>query len=263
MTDTHTHLYDAAFAADGADGGIMAVQRAVHAGVCRFVMPNVDLVSVAPMTRLASRFPGRVFTAIGLHPTELDAAWRDTLAEIMACMPEKGCVAIGEVGIDLYWDKSFRREQMDCFAEQLRIAEEKRLPVIIHCREALDETLEVIKAHKGNLPELIFHSFTGAPGDVKRIREVTDAWFGINGVVTFKNAGVLREAVPEIGLDRMLLETDSPYLAPVPKRGRRNESAYLPYICDKVAELLSVAPEVVAQTTDSNAEAVFAFGSSF
>lgn len=262
MTDTHTHLYDEAFAADGADGCVMAVQRAMQAGVSRFVMPNVDVASVGPMTQLASRFPDRVFTAIGLHPTELDAGWRDTLAEIMACMPEKGCVAIGEVGIDLYWDKSFRSEQMECFAEQLRIAEEKQLPVIIHCREALDETLDVIKAHKGTLPKLIFHSFTGSPEDVKRIREVTGAWFGINGVVTFKNAGALRESVPEIGLDHILLETDSPYLAPVPKRGRRNESAFLPYICDTVAELLSLAPDVVAQATDFNAEAVFDFGSS-
>lgn len=259
MTDTHTHLYDEAFAADGADGCVMAVQRAMQAGIDRFVMPNVDMASVEPMTLLASRFPGRVFTAIGLHPTELDSGWRDTLAEIMARMPEKGCVAIGEVGIDLYWDKSFRQEQMDCFAGQLRIAEEKRLPVIIHCREALDETLDVIKAHQGKLPKLVFHSFTGSPEDVKRIREVADAWFGINGVVTFKNAGSLREAVREIGLDRILLETDSPYLAPVPKRGRRNESAFLPYICDKVAELLSVAPDVVAQATDRNAEAVFDF----
>lgn len=255
MIDTHTHLYESTFDADG--GGAAAIDRALAAGVGYFVMPNVDADTVAPLIALTKERPGIIFPAMGLHPTSVDAGWRDQLAPMEAMLEKGGYVAVGEVGIDLYWDKTYRDEQMEAFARQIAIASRLGLPVIIHCREALDETLEVISSFKGELPRLIFHSFTLGPGEVERIRKVCDPWFGINGVVTYKNAASLREAIPVIGLSRLLLETDSPYLAPVPKRGRRNESSLLAYIRDAVAAALGVTPEEVEHATDRNAVEVF------
>lgn len=255
MTDTHTHIYMPEF-----DGGLEALVRAVAVGVERVVLPAVDEESVEPMLSLRRACPARVHLAFALHPTEVDDRWRERADAMLAMLDTAGVAAVGETGIDLYWDKTYAREQKEAFALHLEAADARSLPVIIHCREALDETLEVIDAHRrahGALPELVMHSFTGSPADVRRIREVCDPWFGINGVVTFKNAGPLHEAVAGIGLDRMLLETDSPYLAPVPMRGRRNESAYLPYIRDKVASLLAVEPGEVERATDANSRKVF------
>lgn len=256
MIDTHTHPYLEQFE----DGGAEAVERALAAGVTHMVLPNVDESSVRPILDLHSRYPEQTSVAIGLHPTEVNADWRPTLdriLEVFRCDPSAPhIVAIGEVGMDLYWDKTFRKEQADAFAYQLRLAEEAGLPVIIHCREALEDTIAVIAEVKPTVP-LIFHSFTGSPEDVRRIREVCDPWFGINGVVTYKNAQPLRDALPEIGLGRILLETDAPYLAPVPKRGRRNEPAYVTYVRDQVAATLGVTPAEVEAATEANAKEIF------
>lgn len=235
MTDTHTHTYmPDAFP----DGGVEAVENALSAGVSRMVFPCVTLESLGPMRALRDKFPDAIRLALGLHPTEISETWRDDLARMEEMLPGD-FAAIGEVGIDLYHDASKRAEQREAFAIQLEWAKRYDLPVIIHCREGLDDTLRVLMdADPGSLPQLIFHSFTGTPEDVLRIREVCDPWFGINGVVTFKNAPRLREALPLIGLDRILLETDAPWLAPVPMRGRRNESAYIPHIRDCVAATL-------------------------
>lgn len=256
MTDTHTHLY----MEDFADGGAEAVSRALEAGVGRMIFPCVDLTSVGPMLSLHRRFPANTGVGLALHPTEVDGDWESKLDEIAEAFGATPLSAIGETGIDLYWDKTWREHQMAAFARHLEMATEMKLPVIIHCREALDETLEVIRAHKerhGELPTLVFHSFTGSVEDVRRIREEADAWFGINGVVTFKNAARLREAVVEIGISRLLLETDSPYLAPVPNRGKRNESSNLPYILRMTASLLSVTETEMEAATDHNATTVF------
>lgn len=252
MIDTHTHIYMEEFS----DGGADALARALSAGVSHMVLPNVDTASVAPMLRLHERFPECTSAALGLHPTEVGDDWKEIVADMERQLSEGGFVAIGEVGVDLYWDKSRRDQQLEAFAEQLRIADRLGLPVIIHCREALDETLSVISEVKPKV-RLIFHSFTGSADDVRRIHRVCGPMFGINGVVTFKNAKELREALPEITLDRILLETDSPYLAPVPLRGKRNESSYLPAICAKVAEALGVASEEVERATTRNAIEVF------
>lgn len=254
LVDTHTHLYLPEF--DDADGaGAAAVRRAVAAGVGKMVFPNVDASTVAPLESLAAEFPGTVYKAMGLHPTEVGEDWREALADIMSRLGDgTGYVAVGEVGIDLYWDATFCMQQMEVFEIQARRAAELGLPVIIHCRDGLDRVLEVLRGVGG--VRAVFHSFGGDTRDVCRIRDVRDFYFGINGIVTFKNSR-LREVLPEIGLQRILLETDSPYLAPVPKRGRRNESSYLPYICAHVAQSLDVMPDMVADTTTRNAHDLF------
>lgn len=257
LTDTHTHIYmPDEFAADG--GPRAAVLRAMEAGVGRMILPCVDASSLEPMRTLAAQFPDNIRMAIGLHPTEVPADWRpivDAMLHELDTNPGR-YIAIGEVGMDLYWDKTMRREQMDAFEYQARAAAERSLPVIIHCREALDETLEVLQA----VPQVkaVFHSFGGTPDDVERIRRRFDPWFGINGIVTFKNSR-LHESLPAIGLDRLLLETDAPYLAPVPRRGRRNESAYLVHTAAFVAEKFGITTDRIAEITNNNADKCFNF----
>lgn len=250
MIDTHSHIYEFS------DGGADAMARALAAGVSHVVLPNVDAATIAPMRALHKLFPENTSMALGLHPTDLGDNWRQTVADMENQLEEGGFVAIGEVGVDLYWDKTRLQDQLEAFATQMRIADRFGLPVIIHCREALNETLSAIRDVKPKVP-LVFHSFTGGPDDVRKIRELCDPMFGINGVVTFKNAQPLREALPEITLDRILLETDSPYLAPVPHRGQRNESSYLPLIGAKIAETLGVSIDEVERKTTENASAVF------
>lgn len=250
--DSHTHLYLPEFNTSDTDTPALAVRRAIDAGVRRMMMPNVDLSTVEPLMRLAAEFPDNILTAAGLHPTEVDEAWRDRLDEIMGMM--NGYTAIGEVGLDLHWDKTYIAQQMQAFDRQLSLAEEMNLPVIIHTRDALDPTLEVLRSHPA--ARCVMHSFTGTPAEVERIRGAGDYFFGINGIVTFKN-GRLEGTVQEITPSRLLLETDSPYLAPVPHRGSRNESSYIPLIAARVADILGLTVGEVAETTTANAAGLF------
>ena len=254
LTDTHTHLYDRAFDPDG--GGRAAVLRAVEAGVGSMIFPNVDKASVGPLMTLAAEFPGVVHMAMGLHPTELGDDWQGTVSDMLRLVDAHpgSFVAIGEIGVDLYWDKSRRDDQLEAFDCQVRAAVDRGLPVIIHCREALAEVVEVLGGIKG--VRGVMHSFGGDAEDVRRVRQVADLYFGINGIVTFKNCHV-SDALGEIGLDRLLLETDSPYLAPVPRRGRRNESAYLPYIAQFVADRMGLTADSLAAATTANARSLF------
>lgn len=255
MTDTHTHIY---LREEFEDRCTEVLERGVVNGVRRMVFPNIDASSIRDMVTLAEKYPEETRMATGLHPTEVKENWREEMEKTLTLLQHPQCIAIGEVGIDLYWDKTYKEEQMDCLEAQLRVAVDQSMPVIIHCREGLDEVLEVFgRVGKECLPRVIFHSFTMDLESVRRIRKMADAYFGINGVVTFKNAESLRDALPEIGIDRILLETDSPYLAPVPYRGKRNESSYLPKICGKVAEVLGMTEKEVERVTDSNAEALF------
>lgn len=259
MTDTHTHLY---FAEQYPDGGVGAVERAIAAGVTRLVMPNVNLDSVKPLLNLHFLYPDNTYIAPGLHPQDVDKDWRALTDEIFARFAEAPgnakTVAVGEVGVDLYFDSTYRTEQMDAFGYQLDKAHALGLPVIIHSRAALDETLDVIKIMGDDCPRLLFHSFTSTPDDASRIVDaVPDAIFGINGVVTFKNAPDVREAVSLVGIDRVVLETDSPYLAPVPLRGRTNESGYLGHILDKVAEVTATPRDEAERVTDATASRFF------
>lgn len=262
MIDTHTHLYMDSFTAEDSDGDASAVDRALEAGVDCMILPCVDRESAALVAALHSKRPDCTFTAMGLHPTEAGSDWREELEEILAILRPTKPVAIGETGIDLYWTDGNASTQKESFIAQLLLGAEENLPVIIHCRDAVDECCECIKKAREarrdrQLSRLIFHSFTGTPDDVRRIREVCDPYFGINGVVTFKNSGAVPDAVREIGLGRLLLETDSPYLAPEPKRGRRNESANIPFINDKIARVLGITAEEVAGATTRNAKEVF------
>lgn len=255
MIDTHTHLYMEEYAVDG--GGEAAVRRAIAAGVGQMIFPNVDLASLAPLKALAAQFPGKVFTATGLHPTEVGDNWRDVVAQLMAELDgNHSHVAVGEIGIDLYWDKSRRAEQIEAFDIQAERAVEADLPIIIHCREGLEDTLSVLRNHPG--VRGVFHSFGGSEADVEAIRRVGDFYFGINGIVTFKNSR-LREVLPTIGLDRLLLETDAPFLAPVPMRGKRNESAFMPYTAAHIAEAMGTTIEDIDRVTTANAHKLFGF----
>lgn len=255
MTDTHTHLY---MTDSYPDGGAEVVANALEAGVTRLVFPCVTLESLQPMRSLHEKFPHNTRLALGLHPTEVSDNWEKEL-DVMESMLPGDFSAVGEVGIDLYHDASRREEQKKAFLRQLEWAVRYELPVIIHCREGLEDTLEVLSSLTPPLPKFIFHSFTGSVEDVRRIRKVCDPWFGINGVVTFKNAPLLREAIPEIGVDKILLETDSPWLSPAPMRGRLNESARIPFIRDKIAEVLQLDSKEVERITDSSASMIFGF----
>lgn len=254
LIDTHTHLYLPEFDIDG--GGEAAMRRALDAGVEHMIFPNVDLTSIEPMRLLHAKFPESTSMAMGLHPTEVGESWRDDLAQVEEELRSHrhDYVAVGEIGIDLYWDKTFAEQQMQVLERQMQWAQEMNLPVIIHCREGLDQTLEVLQEFGSSRG--VMHSFGGTPEDVERIRSVVDYHFGINGIVTFKNSK-LRDTLPAITLDRLLLETDSPYLAPVPHRGKRNESAYIVSTASVVAQALGVAPQDVAAATSANARGLF------
>lgn len=253
LIDTHTHLYLDEFAPSPES----AVERAFAADVQKLIFPNVDLSTVRPMNRLRDCFPDKIFMAMGLHPTEIGEQWETDLSNIESELENNAdkYVAVGEIGIDLYWDKTYREQQKEAFSRQVGWAVRRNLPVIIHCREGLDDTLEVLSGYSGKVRG-VFHSFGGTVEDVRRIRTIGDFYFGINGIVTFKNSG-LRTTLPEIDLDRILLETDSPYLAPVPHRGKRNESAYIPHIARQIADTLGVNYDEVAATTTANAVRLF------
>lgn len=253
IVDTHTHLYLEEFGTEKDE----TVDRAISAGVGKMIFPNVDLSTIAPMKELAARYPGHISMAMGLHPTEVNGSWEEALAQVKAEFDSADAryVAVGEIGIDLYWDKTFREEQMKAFSAQIDWAIAGGLPVIIHCRDGLAEVLEVLDS-KAQKPEAVFHSFGGTVEDVRRIRQTGDFYFGINGIVTFKNSR-LADVLPEIGLDRILFETDAPYLAPVPYRGKRNESAYIVKTAEKIAEKLSVPFETVCEKTTENALRLF------
>lgn len=254
IVDTHTHLYLDEFA----PAPVEAVDRAIAAGVEKMIFPNIDLSTIAPMQALAEQRPENIRQAMGLHPTSVGEDWREQLAAIGEHLHAHAdrYVAVGEVGIDLYWDKTFAESQMQALETQARWAAELSLPIILHQREGLEATLEVLSSLGSELPPVLFHSFGGTTADVDAIHRLTDAYFGINGIVTFKNSR-LASVLPAIGVDRLVLETDSPYLAPVPMRGRRNESAYIIHTAHVVASALSMPFETVADTTTATAHALF------
>lgn len=252
MTDTHSHIYLEEFDGDRDE----AIARAKSAGLRHLVLPNVDLETYGRMTAVHEAYPAYTSMAMGLHPTSVGEDFRAVLDAVRRLLDSRRFVAVGEVGIDLYWDKTFKEEQMEAFDTQLHWAEDRRLPVIIHSREATETIADVFRNYRGTLPACVFHSFGGTREDVALIRSFGDFYFGINGVVTFKNSR-LAEVLDTIGLDRILLETDCPYLTPVPFRGKRNESAYVPYVAAKIADTLGVTVDEVSATTDRNAAALF------
>ena len=252
MLDSHSHIYSHEFD----DDRDLVIARAREVGVRHIVLPNENLESVPRLVATRDAYPGYISIALGLHPEDVDAGYEAVLAAMRPLLDEHQPVAVGEIGIDLYWDATWRDQQMAALDTQLHWCRKRDLPFIIHCREALDEILWVLDNFDDTLPRGVFHSFTGSVDDVERIRRRGDFYFGVNGIVTFKKSAV-KEILPVVGLDRLLLETDSPYLAPVPHRGKRNESAFIPHICAFVASQLGVSPEVVSQATDRNVTDLF------
>lgn len=253
FADTHTHLYLDDFSPENEE----VVRRAIACGVEKLIFPNVDLSTIEPMKRLHRSFPQNTFMAMGLHPTEVRENWEKELAEIEKELKENisDYVAVGEIGIDLYWDKTFIEEQKIVFRSQAQFAVDLDLPIIIHCREGLKEILSVLREMPVK-PKGVFHCFSGDIADVEAIRKIGDYYFGIGGVVTFKKS-TLKNVLPTIGIDRILLETDSPYLSPVPHRGGRNESAYIPDIAAFIAKELGMELSEVASRTTNNCDSLF------
>lgn len=253
FADTHTHLYLDDFSPENEE----VVRRAIACGVEKVIFPNVDLSTIEPMKHLHKSFPQNTFMAMGLHPTEVRETWEKDLAETEKELKENisDYVAVGEIGIDLYWDKTFIEEQKIVFRSQAQFAVDLDLPIIIHCREGLKEILDVLREMPVK-PKGVFHCFCGDIADVEAIREIGDYYFGIGGVVTFKKS-TLKDVLPTIGIDRILLETDSPYLAPVPHRGGRNESAYIPEIAAFIAKELGMELSEVASRTTNNCDSLF------
>lgn len=254
IIDTHSHLFVEEFNEDRSD----VMHRAREAGVQHVLMPNIDLNTVEPMLSVCEAYPGFCYPMIGLHPTEVNADYRqslDALKEIFVSHPQS-FIAIGEVGLDLYWDKTYKQEQLVVLEEQIGWALEYDLPLVIHSREAFPELYALFSHYKDTPIRGVFHSFTGTAEEAQSLLEFPGFLLGINGVVTFKKS-TLPEALREVPLSRLVVETDSPYLAPTPYRGKRNESAYIVRVVERLAELYSCSPEVVAEHTFVNAANLF------
>ena len=251
ITDTHTHLYSEAFEEDRAE----VIRRALDAGISRFFIPAIDSTYAPAMFDLEREHPENVFLMTGLHPTHVKENYREELAFVEQELARRSYVAVGEIGIDLYWDKSTLGLQQEAFRQQIRLAKQYKLPIVIHCRDAFDEIFEVLESEKGEGLYGIFHCFTGSLEQAFRARSYSMK-LGIGGVVTFKN-GKIDTFLEQIPLREIVLETDSPYLAPAPFRGKRNESAYIIKVLEKLAELYDVTPEVVAEVTTQNSREVF------
>ena len=254
IIDTHSHLFVEEFNEDRSD----VMRRAREAGVQHVLMPNIDLNTVEPMLSVCEAYPGFCYPMIGLHPTEVNADYRqslDALKEIFVSHPQS-FIAIGEVGLDLYWDKTYKQEQLVVLEEQIGWALEYDLPLVIHSREAFPELYALFSHYKDTPIRGVFHSFTGTAEEAQSLLEFSGFLLGINGVVTFKKS-TLPEALCEVPLSRLVVETDSPYLAPTPYRGKRNESAYIVRVVERLAELYSCSPEVVAEQTFANAANLF------
>lgn len=254
LVDSHSHLFLEEFSEDLPQ----VIKRARVAGVTHIFMPNIDSSTIESMLRVCSEYKGYCFPMIGLHPTSVNADYRkelDFVAEYLT-MPNE-YVAIGEIGIDLYWDRTFLEEQLIVFEQQVEWALKYDLPIVIHCREAFDYIYRVLEPYKTTPLRGIFHSFTGTIEEAVRILDFPGFYVGINGVVTFKKS-TLPEVLQSIPLERVVLETDSPYLTPVPNRGKRNESANVKDTLIKVAEIYHKVPEEVGWITSNNAFKVFA-----
>ncbi|MBR5103368.1 MAG: TatD family hydrolase [Bacteroidales bacterium] len=249
--DTHTHIYDEAFAGEED----LAVARAVEAGISKMILPDIDSQTREAMLALADRHEGTLFPCIGLHPTSVDAGWQNEMLQVENHLGRK-IYAIGEIGMDCYWSKEFLQEQEEVLRIQLETASRMNLPAIIHSRESTELIIKILKdcAHLGLRG--VFHAFSGSVETFRELSRTGDWYIGIGGVLTYKKASIA-ETVKQIPLERILLETDSPYLTPVPFRGKRNESSYIPHIAGRLAELCGTSLEEVAHTTTENAQKLF------
>lgn len=251
MIDTHCHLYVEDFQLDIET----VINKAQNAGVKKFFLPAIDSSTHDDMIALENRFPATCFSMIGLHPCSVKANFRDELLVIERLLGERNFAAIGETGLDYYWDKTFIEEQIAALHQQIEWALEHQLPLVLHTRNAMQETIDVIKEYKGTGLKGIFHCFGGTSEEAKQIIEA-DFLLGIGGVVTYKNS-TLSTVLQEISLENIVLETDAPYLSPVPYRGKRNESCYLVEIAKKISDIKNVSESEVQRVTTKNAEKIF------
>lgn len=252
LTDTHTHLYSEAFDEDRDE----VIQNALQQNIKRFFIPAIDSETTQSMYALENKYPKNIFLMMGLHPTSVQKeSYKNELQHVEEQFRNRNFYAVGEIGIDLYWDKSTLSIQQEAFHRQIELAKQYHLPIVIHCRDAFDEVFEVLEDHKGEDLHGIFHCFTGTHEQALRAISY-NMHLGIGGVVTFKN-GKIDQYLEQIDLRHIVLETDSPYLTPKPYRGKRNQSAYLTYIAEKLSELYSQPLEQIAETTTANSKRVF------
>lgn len=252
LIDSHTHIFTEEFDSDRD----LAMQRAKDAGVRLFFLPNIDVDSIDRLHRLSDQNPAFCYPMMGLHPTSVKSGFQHDLEVIRTELNKRKYIAVGEIGLDLYWDKTFLDEQICAFEEQLRWSIEWDLPVAIHTREAFPYIFESL--YKVGIDRLrgVFHSFGGTREELEEIARCKSFMIGINGVITYKKA-VFRDYLPLFPLERIVLESDSPYLSPVPYRGKRNEPAYLPHVAEKLAEVYSLPVERIAEITTGNAKRLF------
>lgn len=251
MIDTHAHIYTEEFNEDIEE----VIQRAKNAGVTKVLMPNIDHESIDRMLELEEKYPDFCYSMMGLHPCSVKKDFQKHLYEVEEWLGKRRFLAVGEMGTDLYWDKSHWEEQKEAFNIQCELALKHDLPIVIHCRESIDETIALVEAYSDRGLRGVFHCFTGS---VEQANRITDLGFylGLGGVATFKNGG-LNEVIPSLNKSKMVLETDSPYLAPTPNRGKRNEPSYVRLVAEKVAEYMKLSIQEVGELTTTNANALF------
>jgi TatD DNase family protein len=235
---------------------MQAIETAISAGVGKFFLPNIDQYSIAGMKKLQQDYPEHCYPMMGLHPCSVKENVEEELAIVEKELESTNYIAVGEIGIDLYWDKSFLKEQQTAFRRQIQWAKAKKLPIVIHCREAFDEILSILDELNDDNLFGVFHCFTGSLEQAKHILNYGNFKLGIGGVLTFKNAG-LDKVIKEVSIENLVLETDAPYLAPAPFRGKRNESSYLVHIAEKLAEIYELSLLEVAEITTKNANDIF------
>lgn len=252
LIDTHTHIYDEAFEADFND----VTARAAEAGLTACILPAIDSTCHSRLLECADKMPGFLFPAAGLHPTSVGKDWESELQFVINESRRRRYYAIGEIGMDGYWSREFIREQAVVFEKQLELASQLDLPVIIHSRDSFDEIFEVLERCRHLNLRGVFHAFSGSIEIFRRIRKYGDFRIGIGGVVTYKNAHVAKTVI-EAGLENIILETDSPWLTPVPFRGKRNEPAYVSLVADKLAEIFNTGRDEIAEITTANAVKLF------
>ena len=252
IIDTHTHLYLNQFK-DDID---KVIQRSIDKGINKFIFPAIDSTHFDDMHDLKNKYPGSIYLMSGLHPTNVKENYKEELEFVVNSLKSHSYVAIGEIGIDLYWDKTYLKQQQEAFEFQIRLAIKNDLPIVIHCREAFDEIFEILDKENCSKLRGVFHCFTGTLEQANRAIRLGFK-LGIGGVVTFKNGGI-DKFLSQIDLKHIVLETDSPYLAPVPFRGKRNESSYITYVIDKLSEIYGLPIQEIASVTTKNAEKVFA-----
>lgn len=252
LIDTHTHLFSEEFNTDRTE----AVQRALSAGVKKFFLPNIDSTSVPAMLALEKKFGENCFAMMGLHPCSVNETYEKELAIVEDWLSKRKFSALGEIGMDYHWDRTFIPQQKNAFAKQIDLAKKYNLPIVIHQRECFDEIFEIVQSKNNKNLQGIFHCFTGNSEQAEKIISLGGFKMGIGGVVTYKNSGV-GEVLKHVDLKHIVLETDSPYLPPVPHRGKRNESAYIIFIAQKIADIKGVPVETIADITTRNAEEIF------